>query len=211
MRGSHHPEGGVAAAGPPHRAGDRYHAIDGDALRWVRATLLHSSVVAMRSVEWRPDAAELDALYDESLLFAALFGLRKQDVSPDWESFDRYVQQTSAQICVTRAARHLGQVLLRPPALRPALAAYWYRVWTTGLLPAPLREGFALTFGHTEQALFRRTQQLLPRLHGALPSPLRRVPGYADALWRLRGRRGRDPVFAFVEKVVLRLVLGAEG
>ncbi len=203
--------GELDEAAPPYPKGHRYAANERQALRWVRATLLHSSVVAYRCFAKGPPLQELDALYRESLKFAALFGLRPEHLSPDWHGFDEYVQRTSRGLTVTQAACEMGQQLLQPPALQPAPLAYWYRVWTTGLLPECLREGFALPFGKRERALFRASKRALPWAHRALPRRLLRTPGYADALRRLNGGQGRDPLAALMERLVTRVALGSEG
>src|SRR5690349_4352601 len=79
-----------------YRAGSRYHANDADALRWVHATLIDTTI----SVRERLDGALPTALKDTYIVemnrFAALFGIPRDLLATSWSSHAAYMQRMLA-------------------------------------------------------------------------------------------------------------------
>jgi hypothetical protein len=67
-----------------------------------------------------------------------------------------------------------------------------YRALTAELLPARLREAFALRYGEAEARVAHRLVRSARRLYPYLPSRLRHVGPYQEAEQRLAGRRHPD-------------------
>lgn len=185
--------------------GHRYTAHDEPALFWVFATLIETSVMAYELGVGRLSPAEKDTYYQESKLFAALFGIAEEAMPPDWPAFKRYCDEMTSgdALAVGRPARETARFLLTPPrgVLGPFMRGY--AALTTGLLPPRIREGFGLPFGPAEQASFRRTLRAVERLWPLLPDRLRWVPDYVEARRRLEGRPRPDKVGRAVQQRIL--------
>ena len=125
----------------------------------------------------RPDEAE--RYYDESMTIAEVIGIPRSAQPPDLTAFRAYVRDMVGSLEVTDTARRLARDILHPRvplglALEPALVVG--RQLTVGLLPAPLRAGYRLSWDRPRQAALVlagvASRQVLPRV----PAVLRRVP-----------------------------------
>lgn len=192
-----------AIAGPmeetvgPFAAGSAYRANDMDALLWVHATLWDSSVRMHEAVMGPMDPAFRDAYYAETRRFAGLFGIPEEVVPQDWPAFQDYVDDMLASdiLSIGQAGHTIAQSLMagKGASWWPG-TPYWYRCLTAQALPAHLRDGFGLPFGPKEAARADLSWSRIHRLYPKVPSRLRHVPAYQEALGRIAGRRGPDPV-----------------
>jgi uncharacterized protein (DUF2236 family) len=66
---------------------------------------------------------------------------------------------------------------------------FWYRALTASMLPARLRDEFGLAYGRAEQRAARHALGLLRSVYPHIPSYLRYVGPYHEALARIEGRR----------------------
>ena len=82
---------------------------------------------------------------------------------------------------------------------------------TAGLMPEELREPFHLRFGRRQQFAFDASVQAMRLIYPRLPPRFRQVPAYSNALRRLRGETGPDPIGAWLEKVLLDTKFGLPG
>src|SRR5439155_4299272 len=90
--------------------------------------------------------------YAESRLFAALFGIPKERLPPDWIGFCAYMDAMteSSTLTVTELARRMAHRLLAgADSWLPIPGAY--RSLTAALLPPQLRDAFALPYGNCER------------------------------------------------------------
>jgi uncharacterized protein (DUF2236 family) len=159
--------------------GPGYQANDPELLMWVHATLVDTALrVHGRFLRALP-AAEAERYYDESMTIAEVLGVPRAAQPPDLTAFRAYVRDRVATLEVSDTARALAQSILYPrmpfgPALQPALLVA--RQLTVGLLPAPLRAGYRLSWDRPRQTALVlagvASRQVLPRV----PSALRRVP-----------------------------------
>lgn len=192
----------------PFASGHRYHANDPEALFWVHATLVDTAVM-LYELGVRPLSAEEKArYYEESKLFAALFGIPEQVMPQSWPAFEQYMRDmlASETITVSRPALELRHFLLQPmrPSVTPAMA--WYRVLTAGLLPPRLRAQLELPFGARERAIFEGSVPLLRAGYRAAPRRLRYFPDYVEAKRRLAGKPAHDPFGRALERIALRAI-----
>jgi uncharacterized protein (DUF2236 family) len=125
-----------------------------------------------------------------------------------WGDFSSYWNDmlASPRIAVGAAATELARFLLDPARIRPAPVWRWYRVMTAGLLPARVREEYALPFGCAERATFDASLRALRATWWLLPGPVRWLPAYLDAERRLAGRRDPHPLGRLVD-AALRLAI----
>lgn len=188
--------------------GHRYHANDPSALFWVQATLVDTAVM-LYELGVRPlSLPEKQRYYDESRMFAGLFGIPDDAMPKDWRAFEAYMRETmeSETITVGRPALELRRFLLQPP--RPAAAPFvaWYTIFTAGLLPPRLREQLELPWGAREKAIFDRSLPLLRLGYRATPRRLRYFPDYVEACRRLEGKPGRDRFGRFLERIAMKAI-----
>lgn len=171
------------------RRGSRYEANDIAALRWVYATLIDTAVLAYECVRPPLTDRELDAYYIETKTLAALFGIPPSALPDDWQAFLSYVGEmcVSDDLGINETARQLGQNVLagagswvHPP--------HWYRGLTALWIPARFRKGFGLSFGTADRQAAERAMRWLPRAYRVLPTALRFVGPYREAVARLHGR-----------------------
>jgi uncharacterized protein (DUF2236 family) len=154
-----------------------YSANDPELLMWVHATLVDTALRVYERFLGRLGPGEDERYYQESKIIGEVFGV-SFDVQPDsLGDFRDYVRGMVATLEVSTTARQLCRSILHPrlPAVsEPAMILV--RQLTTGLLPAPLRRQFGLSWDRPRQATLdvaaAAARQVLPRV----PSVLRRVP-----------------------------------
>lgn len=171
--------------------GEEYRANEVNALMWVHATLWDSAMRMYELVVEPVSDADKNRYYEETKLFALLFGIPERALPPDWPSFVEYNARMweSDQLAVTPAALELTKFLFKPlfPGLGPLMR--WMEMVTAATLPPRLRHAFELRFSDATPAQFDRTVERMRTLHRTLPSHLRYSPTYFEALARIEGRR----------------------
>ena len=187
-------------------AGHRYHATDVDALYWVFATLLHTSI-QVRELVLGPVALRIkDAFIREGVRFGALFGIPPEVMPENWTAFEARFDAMvdSHTIAVGSAGAQICHFLLKPPRRSVAPVWAWYRRMTAGLLPAKLRDAYGMRWRRRDAALFRASIATLRRSYPRVPGRMRYLPAYTDAMRRLTGEDRPDPFGRVVKAVVLR-------
>ncbi|MGE0784534.1 MAG: oxygenase MpaB family protein [Sandaracinaceae bacterium] len=187
------------------RRGDRYEANDPSALLWVHATLVDTALRVYELTVTRLGRLEREAYYEESKLFAYLFGIEEPILPETWDDFERYYADTieSGLLAASEPARRMREFLFRPPTAAHAPLTAWFEVFTAGLLPERLREPFGFPFRARERAVFRASLPALRAAVRAAPPQLRFFPAYLDAMRRIRGRPGRDRIASWLESMAL--------
>jgi uncharacterized protein (DUF2236 family) len=205
----HHRHAGIKGQLPcpagPFPVGSCYCANAIPALRWVYATLIETALVAYELVLPPLTSQQREQYYRESLLFAALFGIPKECLPPDWTAFSDYFSATvqSDTLSLTNRARTVARRLLAGADLWfPVPVAY--QDLTAALLPQPVRERFGFPDGALEQREIHRLIALLQRVYPLLPRRLRYVGPYQEAEQRLAGRLTPD----FVTQMCNRFWIG---
>lgn len=185
--------------------GAGYAANQPEALFWVHATLCETSVQVWELVMGPLSRAEKNAYWDESRRFAALFGIPDALLPRDWAGFEDYWQGMLASdaIRVSSAGRTLGDFLLRAPAWWLSPSFDWLRLMTARLLPPRLRDEFGLAFGTRERIAAEASLAALRATWWALPGAVRWLPAYRDAVRRVDGIPGRDPIGAVVDRLAV--------
>jgi uncharacterized protein (DUF2236 family) len=188
--------------------GHRYHANDADALLWVYATLLETSVMAYEIGIAELSLAEKDAFYRDMRRAGWLFGIPDEIFPADWTAFKAYCARMFASdtLAVGGPAREIAGFLLAAP--RPALGPLlrWYENLTAGLLPPRIREGYGLGWSRADELVYRSSLGALRRGWPRIPLRLRRVPEYVEAMHRLEGRPRPDRMGRGLWKLVLQSV-----
>ena len=128
--------------------GTPYSASDPELMLWVHATLVETSLVLYRRFVHRLSVQEQEAYYREMALVARIFGTPHDVIPETLGDFRSYLSERyeSPEICVTRPASEVADVILRASGL-PAplrLIAPVHRLSTAALLPARLRREYGL-------------------------------------------------------------------
>ena len=170
-------------------AGSAYQANEADALAWVFATLIDSSLLAYDLVLPPLSLPERKQYYAESRKSAALFGIDPAEMPADLAGFQSYLRSAlhSDMLGVTVETRRLAHQLASGAgsALAPP---FWYRALTTQLLPPRLREEFGFPFGERERSAAECALRWIRRIYPRLPETLRFPGPYREAQQRMRGR-----------------------
>jgi uncharacterized protein (DUF2236 family) len=179
-----------APAGPFSR-GSAYAANDVAALRWVYATLTETSLLAHDLVLPALLADERERYYDESKMFAALFGIHRCELPADWTGFVAFNEMLldSDTLTVSAEAKAISRQLLAGGQMRLRVPG-WYLAITARLLPPRLREAFALPYGNEERRSAERAISTIRRAYASLPEWLRYVSPYQEAMLRVSRRAG---------------------
>ena len=192
--------GTVPALGvyPP---GSPYMANEVSALMWVHATLVDTAAMAQELVLPQLTSATRERYYEDCRVLGSLFGIPPEAQPADWVAFNGYVEETIAsdRLAVGAAAREIGGAVLAGPGRIPV--PRWYRDVTASLLPERLRIAYRLPFGAREQHRAARALKTLRRIYGALPTRLRYVGPYQEALGRLGGKSRPDLLTGWLNRM----------
>jgi len=168
-------------------AGTPYCANDAEALRWVHATLVDTTLVVREQLAGALPGAIKDGYVIEMNRFAALFGIPDAMRPRSHAAHAAYMRQmlSSERLAVAPCAREMAQFLMgrggerQPPLGRIAEAI------TARLLPPPLVAAFAL---HEAPRRVRIGLGAFGRVHRRVPHRVRGIPARSEAERRLDGR-----------------------
>jgi uncharacterized protein (DUF2236 family) len=131
----------------PFPPGTTYSATDPQLMRWVHATLVHSSLAAYGRFVQPLTLAEKQQYHEEMNLVARLFGTPAEVLADSYCEFRDYfeAQVRGHTMIVTRPARQVAQVILAAPLPAPLrLLAPAHRLATARILPTKLRSQYGL-------------------------------------------------------------------
>jgi len=167
------------------RSARRYEANDPELLHWVYATLVDSSIYAYQQFLPSLSASEWETYYQESKLFACMFGIPDARLAPRLVDFRGWMAATMSAdtLHVSDAAREVAGALLKGPRLLLAFRPSNY-VLAAGMLPARLRAEFGLTFNLPVRSAYGMGVAVVRSLTPRLPDSLRFVPSARRAMAR---------------------------
>jgi uncharacterized protein (DUF2236 family) len=194
----------------PYAKGHRYHALDQGALFWVHATLVDSALRVYESAVGPLSRFDRERYYEESRIFASLFGVPPETTPESFSRFEQYFADmlASSTITASRPCRELARFLLQPPRPVYTPLTRWYRVVTAGMLTDRLRRELELPWGSLERASHAASWPAIRGVVRALPARLRYFPDYVEAMSRIREPSGerRDRVGRFLEGAALTAI-----
>ncbi len=141
-----------------HKIGERYSAMDPDALLWVHVAFVDSMLSAYRAFVGPLSEAECEAYWQESLRYARRLGLTDAMLPPTYAAMQTYIREciTSGEVAVGAEATKVARTILFPPLpwyRRPLWAMV--RLITSGQLPAEIRQGYGLPWHWHQRLGFR--------------------------------------------------------
>jgi uncharacterized protein (DUF2236 family) len=182
-------EGVIPQAVGSWRAGTPYHANDADALRWVHATLVDTTLVVRERLDGPLRTAIKDAYIVEMNRFAALFGIPRTMLPESYADHTTYMARMleSPAIVVAPCAREMASFLMgRAPGPQPRLGKLAEMV-TASLLPARLVREFALAESRVANAGMWLAAAALAPMYRRLPPGVKGIPARSTAARRLDG------------------------
>lgn len=194
-------EGILREKAGPFAAGSSYQANHLPALCWVLTTLTDGAVSAYETVLGPLEPLMRQRYVDECRLLGAMFGIPPEMIPRDWAAFEaeRDRRLASDELTVTACARSVAdRLVMRAPL--PLLAPA-FRAVTVRLLPECLRVEYGLVLAGKEARNGDRAIDWLRHIHPRLPSVLRHVGPYHEAVGRLRGRTRPAPLTRVLNRV----------
>ena len=171
------------------RAGTPYHANDVDALRWVYATLVDTTIAVRERLDGALPPALKDTYIGEMNRFAALFGIPADDLPTTWAAHGLYMHRMlgAQTIAVAPCAREMAMFLVgreghQPPAGRVAEAI------TASLLPPRLAHEFDLRSSRASALGVRAALAAFAPMYRRVPHALVAIPACSEAARRIAGR-----------------------
>ena len=188
----------------PYAAGTRYAANTPEALLWVHATLVDTSVQVYELMLRPLTDDEKAGYYAETKRSACLFGIPDDLLPPDWPAFRTYCDRmfASPEITVSPEAADIAGFVLRPPGAPLGPLWDWYRDVTAELLPPRLRAEFGLEPSPGRRRIVTGSLRAMRAGWWLLPRRLRDLPAYVEAQRRLAGRPGPDPVARVLDRAL---------
>jgi uncharacterized protein (DUF2236 family) len=171
-------------------AGTPYHANDIDALRWVHATLVDTTIVVRELIDGPLEVRIKDAYMIELHRFGALFGIPARALPQSWAEHVAYVADMldSGALAASPCAREMGGFLIGRVAGagtegQPLLGRTAELV-TQALLPPRIAAEFEL---HGSPRITRAALAAFGAVYRRIPRTAVAIPAYADARRRLAG------------------------
>jgi uncharacterized protein (DUF2236 family) len=171
------------------RAGTPYHANDADALRWVHATLVDTTIAVRERLDGALPTALKDTYIVEMNRFAALFGIPRDRLPTSWAAHTSYMgtMLASHTLAVAPCAREMGLFLVgRGAGAQPPLGRIAEAISAT-LLPQQLARAFDLRASRVSAASIRIALGAIAPVYRRLPRAAVAIPARADAGRRVAG------------------------
>ncbi len=168
--------------------GPGYRADDPELQVWVNATLFATAHRVYTDVFGRLSEEETEQLWAGARVLGAMLGCPPEAGPGTAADFFAYWDRMVTSLQVTATARRLAYAILHPPWPRvtaPVQAAA--RLITAGLLPAPIRDQYGLTWDGRRERVLRAGTLATSVLYPRLPLVVRTAP----KAYYLRGLRAR--------------------
>lgn len=189
----------------PYHAGafkidSEYRANEVAAMIWVHATLWETIVTMYEKFNDPLTQAEKDRFYEETKLFAMVFGIPESALPRSWDEFMDYTESMwySPQLTVTNNARALKEDLFDARSVWLILPLWIQEVVTSVTLPAPIAEGYGMTPGFMDKLNYRWMMASAGLFDLIMPAAISENPIKFEAEARLRGERAG----AFTRRVI---------
>jgi uncharacterized protein (DUF2236 family) len=172
VRGTLPQDAGVFPAGTP------YSAFDPALMLWTVAVIADSAQCFYELFIRRLSPAEREALWQDYLRFAELFGMPRDDAPRSYPEFRRYWQErlASEEMFLTDEARYLGYAtafeIPLPPLHQPGKRVH--DAVMLGTLPRRVRELYGISYGPADQAAFVAASTMLRAARRLAPTGLAR-------------------------------------
>lgn len=175
--------------------GSEYRANEEQAMIWVHATLWETQMKMYEEAVGKVSDVDKEQYYQESKLFAYLFGIREEALPAHWFDFVAYCDKMRAgdQLAVTKASRELADYLFGVHSVGGVFLWPLMQLQITitkANLPTRLNEGYGFSnytwFG---KSVYATTMWGSRVGHFILPDSLLENPAYKEAKARIKGKK----------------------
>lgn len=182
-----------------------YRANEVQALLWVHATLWETLVMTYEQSVGPLNKGEKERFYQETKLFAYLFGIPDEALPANWDAFVAYCEEmrNSGMLAATPASRELAGYLFGWHGPIIWLPMQYAKVATAAYLPPDLREGYGFKYGMVKRTFFKTTLATSRVLHRITPDFMITNPVHKEAVARIAGKRA-----SLFTRMSLKLGLG---
>ncbi|MEV0686177.1 oxygenase MpaB family protein [Nocardia sp. NPDC050378] len=173
----------------------KYNAFDKNLQMWVAACLYWGSVDLMERLHGPVDDDTADTFYEYAHRFGTTLQVPREMWPADRAAFAAYWTENLAATSVDDTIKAYFDGLLDLRMLYPPLRwpfARFHRWFTTGLLPAHLRDELRLTWTDRDERRLARLLRTVGAISSRMPRPIRSLPfDVTLADMRRRKRRGK--------------------
>jgi uncharacterized protein (DUF2236 family) len=168
------------------RRGTHYSATSPELCLWVYATIVETAMDSYSTFVRPLSGSERAELYRESERFGQLCGVGKDIRPASYPDFQDYYARTLSRLTAGDQARSVARLILRA-RLRGIPVPPWGDLLAAGLLPAPLRAQYGLSWSAPQRALWWLFTRAVHVVMGRLaPARLRFWGHYHVAVARCR-------------------------
>ena len=160
------------------KAGTPYDALDPELMLWTMAVMMDSAQYFYELFVRRLSPAEREALWQDYVRFAELFGMPREAAPPTYPDFRSYWDRklASAELFLTDEARYLGYAtafeIPLPVTHQPGKRLHDLIMLAS--LPPRVRELYGLSYTRAHAAAFRAAVGLVRAARMVAPRPLTR-------------------------------------
>lgn len=173
--------------------GSEYRANEEQAMIWVHATLWETLMLMYEESVGPVSAADKEKYYQETKLFAYLFGIREEALPARWDDFLAYCEdmRNNNQLVVTPASKELANFLfgVKGVGVFLWLPMQYEKAVTAAYLPEHLREGYGFGYGPMRKGMVKSSLWLSRVGHKVTPGVLTKSPAHKEAVARIANKK----------------------
>ncbi len=161
-----------------HAAGTPYSALDPELMLWTVAVMMDSAQYFYELFVARLSDQERQALWQDYIRFAELFGMPRDAAPPSYPAFRSWweAKLSSDEMFLTDEARYIGRAtafeIPLPRTHQPGKQVH--DLIMLGSLPERVRELYGLQYTRAQAAAFATAVRFVRAAYGLTPGPVRR-------------------------------------
>lgn len=200
-------EGDMSYDAGAFKQGTEYRANEINAMIWVHSTLWETLAKMYEQIKGKLTDEEKEQFYQESKLFAMVFGIPEDALPRTWNEFVAYNEAmwASEQLTVTDATQQLREDLFRPQSVFLIFPMWAQRISTAANLPEEVREKYDINYGAWQKTNYFWIKNSARVTSWVLPGRLENNPFHHEAHARLDGERP-----GFYQRWLIRTLMGQE-
>lgn len=171
--------------------GSEYRANEAQAMLWVHATMWESMMLAYEQLYGHVSRADKDRFYEETRLFAYLFGIPDTALPKDWDAMIRFCDEMRAsdRLVITTQAKELVAFLYGSHNVLMWLPMKYNKLVTTATIPQNMRDAYGFKWGPVRSVFYDASIVAIRSAHWLLPNYLLENPVRREALARIKGKK----------------------
>lgn len=173
------------------KRGTEYRANEINAMIWVHATLWETLAMMYEQLKGKLTDEQREQFYQETKLFAMLFGIPEDALPQDWNEFIAYNEAmwASPQLAVTDATIQLRDDLFKPQSVLLIFPMWVQKISTAANLPPEVRDQYEMNYGAWQRMNYFWIRNSARLASWVLPARVENHPFHHEAHARLEGKR----------------------